>query len=126
MRRARVVARARLARAAVALGTVLEAHGAGVDVAPEVRHRRDALLAAAAVRTLLTRDVLVVIGASERPHRLAAVDQQRVVRERAVNEAKVQVARVEAVLVPRARLAAVRQLVELVAASQAVGLYTVR
>ena len=58
--------------------------------------------------------------------RLLTVDEEGVVGEGAVHEAVVHVAVVEAVLVLRARLAEVRQLVQLVAPSQSDRLHAVR
>ena len=69
---------------------------------------------------------MVGVGAVVGGARLLAVDEEGVIGEGAIHEAVVHVTVVQAVLVLRARLAEVRQLVQLVAPSQPDRLHTIR
>ena len=79
-----------------------------MDVAPEVRHSRDALVALSAVRTRVATDVVVIVRAAVGCAWFIGVYEQREVRVDVVDEAVVQVAVVEAVFVLRTRFAEVR------------------
>ena len=105
---------------------MLELDGVAVDVPPEVADGRDALHAAAAVRTVVALDHVVDVLAGVLRLRHRPVDEQCEVGEAAEHHSVVEVAVVEAVLVALARLAEVGQLVELVRAAQAVRSHAVR
>jgi len=107
-------------RPAVALRTVLKTDRRHVvDVSPEAVYRGDSVDTLAAVRAVRTADLVVDEFACVRGARRGTVDEQskvdRLVRRDGVVEETV----VEAVLVARARLAEVGQLIELVRPTQA-------